>query len=1180
MPQTTAFKRCLLTRRLGLIISGFCIGLLAQAALAQPPVPPLPLNAASVNPAFITWQDKVTTFGFESYVEEGHALGHIPAPFDRSHLQSQTESAQRLLSEPPSSYDLRLSEHVTAVRDQGSCGSCWTFSTYGSLESWLLKNEAQSWDFSENHLKNDHDFDWGPCEGGNADMSTAYLARWSGPVDESDDPYHDWDDRPSPGGPAQKYLKTVLWFTTDSDIKDALMTYGGLYVAMYYTSAAYEPNEFTYYYSGTNELNHGVTIVGWDDNKTVTGAPGDGAWLIKNSWGPDWGDQGYFWISYYDTKAVEYAVAFCDAVPTSSYATNYQYDPLGWTIAAGYDSPIAWAANVFTATADEGLTDIALYAVDDNVSYEIYIYDDFDGSTFSNLMGSTSGTLINSGYHTISLPSVIDLTNGDDFSVVVKFTTTGYGYPIPIEDIYPGYSSAATANPGESYESSNGSTFNDVTDTFPNANVCIKALTVPPTPTPPVITSTPVTVATVGELYSYDVEATGYPAPVYSLTTYPSGMTIDPNSGLIEWTPAATGDFDVNVKAANGQPPDANQAFTITVSETPSYIDDVVNTDIPVQGSVSGSHTDTQSSNDGYQAITEVREGNPGKGFSSLEHKWTINVTGGETVTFYLEAYHTISTDDDNFVFAYSTDDSTYTDMLTVTKTSDDDTSQSYELPDLLSGTVYIRVVDTDSGRGNQDMDTIYIDHMYIRSTSSIPIMYTLTVNTVGSGSVATAPDQAAYTYGTVVTLTADPDIGWSFDSWSGDLTGSANPDTITMDGDKTVNATFGISQYTVTAASGANGSIAPAGDIIVDYGDDLVFTATADIGYEVDTWTVDGNSVQTGGTGYTLSNITADHTVDVTFKITQYNIFGYVTEPDANIPVEAVFVDANNGGGSDTTDVNGYYELMVDYGWSGTVDPNKTGYTFEPNDIEYNNVTIDQNDNYIAILDTFIIAGYSVDSQMLSPLEAVLVSPDNDGGPFTSKYYGGSDTTDVNGYYEVLVDYNWSGKVSPSKYAYVFEPNSIAYANVTGDVVEEQDYAGTLLTYTITGCIKNSCEVPIEAVLVDANNGGGEDTTDPNGFYEVWVDYNWSGTVTPGKAHYTFDPNSNVYTNVLDDLIDQNYTAANVYDLNCDASIGFDDLAIMCENWLDGPDLPGDFYKDEDDIVNFLDFADFVLAW
>ncbi|HWR26852.1 MAG TPA: PA14 domain-containing protein, partial [Candidatus Thermoplasmatota archaeon] len=71
------------------------------------------------------------------------------------------------------------------------------------------------------------------------------------------------------------------------------------------------------------------------------------------------------------------------------------------------------------------------------------------------------------------------------------------------------------------------------------------------------------------------------------------------------------------------------------------------------------------------------------------------------------------------------------------------------------------------------------------------PALYTLTVNTVGSGLVAKTPDQSTYSLGTVVTLTATPAQGYSFTGWSGDLTGSINPTTITMNGNKTVTATF-----------------------------------------------------------------------------------------------------------------------------------------------------------------------------------------------------------------------------------------------------------------------------------------------------------------------------------------------------------------------------------------------------
>jgi MYXO-CTERM domain-containing protein len=85
-------------------------------------------------------------------------------------------------------------------------------------------------------------------------------------------------------------------------------------------------------------------------------------------------------------------------------------------------------------------------------------------------------------------------------------------------------------------------------------------------PAAPVITSTPVTTAVVAAPYSYDVNATGMPAPTYALTSTITGMTINATSGVISWTPTTTGSFSVGVRATNGVSPDATQNFTVIVA--------------------------------------------------------------------------------------------------------------------------------------------------------------------------------------------------------------------------------------------------------------------------------------------------------------------------------------------------------------------------------------------------------------------------------------------------------------------------------------------------------------------------------------------------------------------------------------------------------------------------------------
>jgi hypothetical protein len=133
----------------------------------------------------------------------------------------------------------------------------------------------------------------------------------------------------------------------------------------------------------------------------------------------------------------------------------------------------------------------------------------------------------------------------------------------------------------------------------------------------------------------------------------------------------------------------------------------------------------------------------------------------------------------------------------------------------------------------------------------------------------------------------------------------------------------------------------------------------------------------------------------------------------------------------------------------------------------------------------------------------------------------------------------------------------------------------------TISGHIHGLDDMPIEGVMVTVDAGGVSDTTDPNGYYKVPVVHNWSGTVEPVKDGYVFGPSERTYSNVAIDLSGQNYKDIGIYDLDADGFISWGDVKVICDNWLVvDPNVPGDIHKDENNIVNILDFADFALAW
>ena len=247
-------------------------------------------------------------------------------------------------------YDLRSIGKVSPVENQGSCGSCWTFATFGSLESYLLPGLTTQ--YSENALNINNGFNIGCCNGGDAAMSTAYLARWAGPVAATCDPYTGSCGPDTATCPVVEHVQNVYYLPLktapldNNAIKSALMTYGGVYAAFEWdapsesSSSLYNSATAAYYENTTGPGNHAVTIVGWNDNYPATNfstrPPGNGAWLCKNSWGKSFGQSGYFYVSYYDANMGYLENAVFTAQPTTNYDANYQYDPLGWVTSIGY----------------------------------------------------------------------------------------------------------------------------------------------------------------------------------------------------------------------------------------------------------------------------------------------------------------------------------------------------------------------------------------------------------------------------------------------------------------------------------------------------------------------------------------------------------------------------------------------------------------------------------------------------------------------------------------------------------------------------------------------------------------------------------------------------------------------------------------------------------------------------
>lgn len=482
--------------------------------------------------------------------------GDVPSMTDLSYLaESYANSSISDSVSLPESYDLRDYGRVPSVKDQDVYGTCWTFAALDSAASGII-SQFPTISFSNSHLswftymgyiesKMLGEYFIGDMVspfncGGSNQTAVGTMAAWKGPVLSEKLPY----------GVISEYNEDLSSFESmrydaDSHLQDAFYLSSGLYdyktqfsninivknILMEYGCVSIEYNSSDEYYNYVTNAqycpdpkvyNHAVLIVGWDDNYSrenfklaysseIDGAVGayanfynadsdsdgfpenDGAWLIKNSWGTDNNDVGYFWLSYEDAT-IKYG-CFYQLEAADNYSTNYQYDITGWTISVAADSADdyyseetanceGYAANIFTAESDEQLEAVSFYTTDADTQYQISVY---TGSSEEN---PTSGELVYvgetsyepyAGYHTIELDSAVKLQESTTFAVVVKFSNPNYGYPIAVNS---GYTSLENLNFGsESFVSSDGENWIDISEYSDGSmffnSVCIKAFTNP-----------------------------------------------------------------------------------------------------------------------------------------------------------------------------------------------------------------------------------------------------------------------------------------------------------------------------------------------------------------------------------------------------------------------------------------------------------------------------------------------------------------------------------------------------------------------------------------------------------------------------------------------------------------------------------------------------------------------------
>ena len=376
----------------------------------------------------------------------------------------------------PNAYDLRKKNRTPSIRNQGSETTCWAYASTEALESLLLPEKKVQ--FDERHMVSNKPYAYTDQSGGDYTMALAYLLSWQGPVDET--------------GAVAAHVQQARFFGQDDidDIKWAVYKYGGVSTSIYANvtgpdlknSSYYNDDTNSYCYMGSETPNHDVVIIGWDDRYSASnfanGVPGDGAFICQNSWGTTFGDQGVFYVSYYDTNVGDQGVSYVNVDSVDNYDAIYQSDLCGWNGQIGYNKEDVTAANVYTAEANEQVVAAGFYALDKDTTYEVYFVHNYRGvNTLAQRTKVAYGTVKHAGYYTVEFQEPKAVAAGEAFAIVIHINTPGADHPMAIEytsaRMEPGY---VDTNDGTGFISRNGLDWENVEEKA-SGNLCLKAYT-------------------------------------------------------------------------------------------------------------------------------------------------------------------------------------------------------------------------------------------------------------------------------------------------------------------------------------------------------------------------------------------------------------------------------------------------------------------------------------------------------------------------------------------------------------------------------------------------------------------------------------------------------------------------------------------------------------------------------